>query len=212
LLGPKAKRTYKAFEVFFEQNWDRAFLQGSYTFAKGLGNTEGGVKSDIGQADTGTTQDFDYPELAEGSFGYLPNDRRHSLKLFGSYDVTDTVAVGGNFIAQSGRPINCFGYHPINSGYGNSYFYCNGVQVPRGTAGRLPWTQKLDMNVIWRPAFAAEHLTFKVDVFNVFNNDKAINVNEFGEDAGGTLQPNVYKSVTANQSPRSVRFMVQYDF
>ena len=212
ILGPKAKRKYTAFEVFFESSWDRAFLQGSYTFAKSIGNTEGGVKSDIGQDDTGTTQDFDYPELAEGSYGYLPNDRRHSFKLFGSYDVTETVSIGGNFSAQSGRPINCFGYHPISPNYGNSYFYCDGVQVPRGTAGRLPWTQKLDLNVSWSPAFADDHLTLKVDVFNVLNSRKAINVNEFGEDSGGTLQPNIYKSVNGWQTPRAVRFMVQYDF
>jgi hypothetical protein len=212
ILGPKAKRKYTAFEVFFESSFERGFLQGSYTFAKNIGNTEGGVKSDIGQDDTGTTQDFDYPELAEGSYGYLPNDRRHSFKLFGSYDITETVAIGGNFSAQSGRPINCFGYHPISPNYGNSYFYCDGVQVDRGTAGRTPWTQKLDMNVTWKPAFASDKLTFKVDVFNVFNSRKAVTVNEFGEDAGGALQPDVYKSVNGWQTPRAVRFMVQYDF
>ncbi len=212
-LGPDAKRKYSAFEVFFEGSWDRAFLQGSYTYAKSIGNTEGGVKSDIGQSDTGTTQDFDYPELMEGAYGYLPNDRRHSFKLFGSYDVTDTITVGGNLIVQSGRPINCFGFHPVQRpGYYNSYFYCDGVQVPRGTAGRLPWTRKLDLNVAWTPAFADKKLTFKVDVFNVFNAQDAVNVNEFGEDAGGVLQPNVYKSATGYQTPRSVRFMVQYDF
>ena len=170
------------------------------------------MKSDIGQDDTGTTQDFDYPELTEGSYGYLPNDRRHSFKLFGSYDITDTVTVGGNLIVQSGRPINCFGYHPINSGYGNSYFYCQGQMVPRGTAGRLPWSKKLDLNVAWTPAFADKHLTFKVDVFNVLNSQDAVNVNEFGEDAAGNWQPNVWKSVNGYQAPRSVRFMVQYDF
>ncbi|WP_297101344.1 TonB-dependent receptor [Thermomonas sp.] len=74
ILGPKAKRKYTAFEVFFESSWDRAFLQGSYTFAKSIGNTEGGVKSDIGQDDTGTTQDFDYPELDAG-FVRLPAER-----------------------------------------------------------------------------------------------------------------------------------------
>ncbi len=211
-LGPKAKRKYTAFEVFFEGAWDRAFLQGSYTFAKSIGNTEGGVKSDIGQDDTGTTQDFDYPELTEGSYGYLPNDRRHSFKLFGSYDITDTVTVGGNLIVQSGRPINCFGFHPINSGYANGYFYCQGELTPRGTSGRLPWTKKLDLNVAWTPAFADKHLTFKVDVFNVLNSQDAVNVVEQGEDGGGNWQPNVWKSVNGYQAPRSVRFMVQYDF
>ena len=212
VLGPKAKRKYTAFEVFFESSFERGFLQGSYTFAKNIGNTEGGVKSDIGQDDTGTTQDFDYPELAEGSYGYLPNDRRHSFKIFGSYDLTETVSIGGNFSAQSGRPINCFGFHPISSPYANSYFYCDGEQVDRGTAGRTPWTQKLDMNVSWKPGFASDKLTFKVDVFNVFNSRKAATVNEFGEDAGGNLQPNLYKSANGWQTPRAVRFMVQYDF
>ena len=212
ILGPKAKRKYTAFEVFFESSFERGFLQGSYTFAKNIGNTEGGVKSDIGQDDTGTTQDFDYPELTEGSYGYLPNDRRHSFKLFGSYDLTETVSIGGNFSAQSGRPINCFGFHPVNSPYANGYFYCDGEQVSRGTAGRTPWTQKLDMNVSWKPSFASDKLTFKVDVFNVFNSRKPITVNEFGEDGGGNLQPNVYKSANGWQTPRAVRFMVQYDF
>ena len=211
-LGPKAKRKYTAFEVFFEGAWDRAFLQGSYTFAKSIGNTEGGVKSDIGQDDTGTTQDFDYPELTEGSYGYLPNDRRHSFKLFGSYDITDTVTVGGNLIVQSGRPINCFGFHPINPAYANGYFYCQGQLTPRGTSGRLPWSKKLDLNVAWTPAFADKHLTFKVDVFNVLNSQEAINVVEQGEDGSGNWQPNVWKSVNGYQAPRSVRFMVQYDF
>lgn len=235
ILGPKAKRKYTAFEIFFESSWDRAFLQGSYTFAKSIGNTEGGVKSDIGQDDTGTTQDFDYPELAIGSYGYLPNDRRHSFKLFGNYDVTETVSIGANFSAQSGRPINCFGFlgGTNTSHYANSYFSCdpltpgapgtpprsedgggnNGYTiVNRGTAGRLPWTQKLDMNVSWKPAFADDHLTFKVDVFNVLNSTKSVTVNEFGEDAAGNPQPNVYKTATGWQTPRAVRFMVQYDF
>lgn len=211
-LGPKAKRKYTALEVFFEGHWDRAFMQGSYTFAKSIGNTEGGVKSDIGQADTGTTQDFDYPELMEGAYGYLPNDRRHSLKLYGSYDITDTITVGANLLVQSGRPINCFGFHPVNSGYGNSYFYGQGQLVPRGTAGTTPWTRKLDLNVAWRPAFADKHLTFKVDVFNVFNNQGVVSVEEHGEDASANWQPNVWKSATGYQTPRSVRFMVQYDF
>ncbi len=212
VLGPKAKRKYTALEIFWEGNWDRWFLQGSYTFAKSIGNTEGGVKSDIGQDDTGTTQDFDYPELMQGADGYLPNDRRHSIKLFGSYDVTETVSVGAALIAQSGRPINCFGFHPTDSGYGNSYFYCEGELKPRGTSGRTPWTRTLDLNAQWRPAFAEDRLAFKLDVFNVFDSQRVTSVNEFGEDSAGNWQPNVWQSATGYQAPRSVRFMVQYDF
>ena len=108
-LSPDAKRTYSAIEFFFDGNWDKFFLQGSYTYAKSKGNTEGGVKSDIGQNNTSVTQDFDYIELTTDTYGYLPNDRRHSLKLFGNYSITDEWSVGVNLLVQSGRPLNCLG-------------------------------------------------------------------------------------------------------
>ncbi|HVK50691.1 MAG TPA: TonB-dependent receptor [Pseudoxanthomonas sp.] len=224
-LGPKAKRTYSALEFFWEGAWDKFFLQGSYTYAKSKGNTEGGVKSDIGQADTGTTQDFDYPELGLGSFGYLPNDRRHTFKLFGNWDITDEWSVGGNLLIQAGRPENCFGVYgndPVN--YRVAYFSCdsgeptsgrnNGTTiVPRGTVGTTPWTTTFDLNVAYRPSFA-EGLTFKVDVFNLFNADKPTAVDEEGEDDLGSPAgaANTYLTPVSWQAPRSVRLMVQYDF
>lgn len=235
--GPAAKRKYSALEFFFQGNWDKLFLQGSYTYAKSKGNTEGGVKSDIGQDDTGTTQDFDYPELSYGAYGYLPNDRRHTLKLFGNYEFTDEWSAGFNLLVQSGRPVNCFGYlgDYITSRYGNSYFSCdpgmiddmsdNGSTiVPRGSAGTTPWQRTLDLNVAYRPSFV-EGLMFKVDVFNVFNAQSATTLDEFGEDGIGrpTYGPNcgnpdldqaecTYGRATGYQAPRAVRFMIQYDF
>ncbi len=225
-LSPKAKRTYSALEFFVQGNWDKFFLQGSYTYAKAKGNTEGGVRSDNGQADTGTTSDFDYAAAMLGAYGYGPNDRRHSLKLFGNYELTDEWSFGGNLLVQSGRPISCIGvYKGLNvSYYGNIHFSCdsgapdasgnNGdTIVPRGTVGRTPWTTSLDLNLAYAPNWA-EGLQFKVDVFNVFNSRKPISVNEIGEDAGGNpaTVANTYLTPTSWQTPRSVRFMVQYDF
>jgi hypothetical protein len=228
-LGPKAKRTYKALEFFVEGNWDKFFLQGSYTWSKSYGNTEGGVKSDIGQDDTGTTQDFDYPELTIGSLGYLPNDRRHSFKIFGNYELTDEWSVGANLLIQSGRPINCFGFlgGSSTSGYANGYFSCdtgpttvtgngsgnNGFTiVPRGSRGRTEWQRTVDLNVAYKPNWADGHLTLKADVFNLFNEHAVTTVIEQGENTAGTPQPDRYKTPTGFQTPRSVRLMVQYDF
>ncbi|OGT58497.1 MAG: hypothetical protein A3E01_09800 [Gammaproteobacteria bacterium RIFCSPHIGHO2_12_FULL_63_22] len=227
--GPSAKRTYKAVEFFLEGNWDKFFMQASYTWAKSHGNTEGGVKSDIGQDDTGTTQDFDYPELTIGSLGYLPNDRRHSFKIFGNYELTDEWSIGANLLVQSGRPINCFGFlgGSGTSHYANGYFSCspnipnqpgngsgnNGFDVvPRGSAGRTEWSRTLDLNVAYKPNWADGHLMFKADVFNVLNEHAVTTVIEQGENAAGTPQPDRYKTPTGFQTPRSVRFMVQYDF
>ena len=232
-----AKRTYSALEIFWQGTWDTLFFQGSYTYARSKGNTEGGVKSDIGQDDTGVTQDFDYPELILGSYGYLPNDRRHSLKLFGSWDITDEWRVGANLLVQSGRPENCrgiYGNDPVV--YRVSYFSCdaglpaddtvgtpgtrnNGTTiVPRGTAGRLPWTRTLDLNVAYQPQWA-KGLTLKMDVFNVLNSQEAINVNEAGEDSLGRptdgTSPgilNTFLAPTNYQAPRFVRFTARYEF
>lgn len=251
-LGVASKRTYTALEFFVQGNWDKFFLQGSYTWAKSLGNTEGGVRSDNGQADTGTTSDFDYAAAMIGAYGYLPNDRRHSLKLFGNYDITDQWSVGANLLVQSGRPESCIGVYKglETSHYGNIHFSCDLTKDPysglprgnppvpyvptpgytvtpgdegdtsngstiigRGTAGRTPWTNQLDLNVAYKPSWA-EGLQFKVDVFNVLNSTKVISINEIGEDASGSpiTVANTYRTPTAWQTPRSVRFLVQYDF
>jgi hypothetical protein len=236
-LAPKAKRTYRALEFFLDGNWDNFFFQASYTLAHSKGNTEGGVKSDIGQGDTNVTQDFDYKELAIDTYGYLPNDRRHALKLFGNYQLNDQWSVGANLLVQSGRPINCFGvlqpwqsttgFHP----YGSSFMRCGTTPAgqqpldftdlqgphypyaarPRGTSGRLPWTNSLDLNVAYKPSFAPG-LQFKVDVFNVMNNQKVTAVSEVAEDADTGIPLNTYLIPRAYQAPRSVRFLVQYDF
>ncbi len=247
-LGPDAVRTYKAMEFFLEGTWDKFFMQASYTWSKSRGNTEGGVKSDIGQDDTGTTQDFDYPELSVGSLGYLPNDRRHAFKVFGNYQITDEWSVGANLLVQSGRPQNCFGFLDGRdySAYANGYFSCdsgpaqpaclvvhasgtacpagqsnplyhgggnNGhTVVPRGTAGRTPWSRTLDLNVAYKPNWADGHLTMKADVFNVFNEHAATAVSETGENSAGDPQPDSYLTPVSYQTPRSVRFMVQYDW
>lgn len=210
------KRKYNALEFFFERPFDgKWFMQGSWTIAHSYGNTEGYVKSDIGQDDAGVTQDFDFPELMEGAYGNLPNDRRHSLKLFGAYKFNDQWQAGANVLVQAGRPINCIGYYPDqnNEGsvYENSYFYCNGQLVTRGSVARTPWQKTLDVNLEYRPEAMAGKLAFKADVFNLFNSHTVTEVSEIGEDAPG-VAADEYRLPTAFTAPRSVRFSVSYDF
>ena len=225
LLSPAARRSYEALEFSWDGAWDRWFASANYTLARSRGNTEGGVKSDIGQADTSVTQDFDYKELMVDAYGYLPNDRRHSLKVFGNYQISDEWSAGGNLLVQSGRPINCFGVlYPYHGGihpYGASFFRCGttedggvdgpSVAVPRGTAGRLPWTNSIDLNVSYAPKWASG-LQFKIDVFNVFNNQKVTSVTEVAEDGATGVPLNTYLLPRTFQSPRTVRLMVQFSF
>ena len=210
------KRTFNALEFTFERAWDGVWnLQGSYVLAKSKGNTEGYVKSDIGQDDAGISQDWDYPGLMEGANGYLPNDRRHTLKLFGAYQVHPELRLGANLIVQSGRPLNCIGYYNGNLDevsvlYQAASFYCDGKFGPRGSRGRLEWTKELGLQATYQPKWL-KGSTFSVDVLNVFNERGVTSVEEGGETALGT--PSLtYLQPLGIQSARSFRFMAQYEF
>jgi hypothetical protein len=226
---PHAKRKYDALEFTFAHNWaDRWFLQGSFTWSHSRGNTEGLVKSDIGQTDTGTTEDFDYPEFSVGSYGSLPNDRRYTLKLYGAFRPTDEWLLGANFLMESGRPENCIGYNPEADAYiqyGAAYFYCPvkgstttvgpdgsaiGMVVPRGSVGRTGYIYNLDLNFRYTPHWA-KGLTLGLTIFNVFNNHTPTEVDERGTTGRGAAR-STYLIPTNFQTPRSFRFEGRYDF
>jgi len=214
----KVKRTYKSIETFVEHPFRNGWYgKLSYVWSSNKGNTEGQVRSDNGQADVAVTSSWDYPELMEGAYGYLPNHRKHSIKAFGFYEVTPEIVVGGNVLIASGRPRSCIGSaaNPGDSpNYANQTFYCGGltrsqnVLTPRGTVGELPWTHRYDMNVAYRPNFA-KGLQFRVDVFNVFNSQTVQNVTE-----AYNSQANVsglYQTPLSLTTPRYARFSLMYD-
>lgn len=218
LKQPDPKRTYDALEFSIERAWDKQWsLAASYVLAFSKGNTEGYVKSDIGQDDAGISQDFDYPGLMEGSKGYLPNDRRHTIKLWGSYALNDEWRFGGNLLAQSGRPKNCFGFYAgdldsVSVAYGAASFYCNSQLNPRGSLGRLPWTYDLSLQTTYTPA-RVKGLTLTMDLLNVLNKRTVRGVIETGEDARNTPAANYQQPILASlQKPRTIRLTAQYDF
>ena len=130
---PQARRTYKAITATFEREFDGKWgLVANYTWSKLKGNIEGGIRSDNGQTDSGLTTAFDLPALVNGSYGYLPNDRRHNLKIYGSYAPTKWLSFGAQLQVASPRHFGCIGRAPRNADanlagrfYGASAFYCN---------------------------------------------------------------------------------------
>jgi hypothetical protein len=213
---PKSERTYKAAEIFFERSWDSVwFMNGSYTYSESEGNNEGFVRSDNGQDDAGLTTLFDQPGLMDGAYGNLPNDRPHTLKVWGGWKFAPEWMVSANVLWQSGRPINCFGNHPTDEfagGYGSESFYCNGELVPRGSAGRTPNIKQLDLGLEYRPLWASEKLWFKVDAYNVTGEQGVTEVNEVGEfDFSNTPNP-MYGVGTSWQQQRAVRLAVGFDW
>jgi hypothetical protein len=137
----ETNRTYDAVELTFERPFDGKWsMQGSYTWARSKGNYEGAVKSDIGQTDTSITQDFDHAANGLNAAGNLPNDRRHTLKLYGSWAPINRLTIGSNLIVQSGRPYSCIGYVPAsadslapNSGTPSGFFCPRGAALANAT-------------------------------------------------------------------------------
>lgn len=221
------KRSYKALELSFERSkTDGWYLQGSYVLAKSSGNSEGLVNSWLESKSPGLTNDFDHKVYVDGTDGDLSNDRRHTFKVFGGYDLTDELEVNANLLVQSGRPVSCFGYAPfpvddpeyeVFERYAASTLYCRnaeGEQVltHRGQFGRTPWTYTVDLGLSYRPEWA-KGLTLQASVFNLLNSSQVTEYDEKGdltlEDSG--QNPNFLNDLNY-QSPRSVRLTARYSF
>jgi hypothetical protein len=218
---PKAKRDFKSMTFTFDREFDGKWsLSGSYTLAADVGNYEGGVKSDIGQADTGATQDFDQPGFSVGSYGYLPNHRRHAFKAYGSYQVGEYLTVGANGILQSPKKFGCLGVvprtvDPFAAVYGGGGFFCldenNASQLtPRGRSFKSDWRKSVDMSFTFRvPADFDASVRF--DVFNVFNDKSSLDFDEIGDVAEGQRN-DTYGLPLQYQSARSARIQLRVGF
>lgn len=215
LQFPKATRTYEAWEVTVDGQVGALTLNANYTWSENIGNTEGYVKSDNGQDDAGITQDFDIPQLMDGAKGFLPNDRRHKLKLWASMQVSDRLTVGTNLLLQSGRPVNAFGIgHPDGTpDYGDTFYLTTDVgdplvegdetflKVPRGTAGRTDWITRIDLSAIYSFNLGDRaDIELRADVFNLLNADGSQEVYEFAE-----TNPDQFGFTSSYQRPRYVR-------
>jgi len=217
---PDPKRMYHALEFSLEKAWDDVWsLNANYTWSHSYGNAEGYVKSDNGQDDAGLTTDWDFPYLMDGAYGNLPNDRRHTLKVFGAYAITENLQFGANFLMQSGRPQNGFGHGlPVGYGdandqyeYGQTYYIgaTNENYRPRGSFGRTPWVFNLDLSLKYTVDLQGSDLTFQVDVFNVLNSQSVTRVDE--EQNDGSVNSEFLMPVSF-QTPRKVMLSASYRF
>ncbi len=229
---PKPKNDYAAIQTSLNYNSPDFRYTLVYTFSRSYGNFEGAVKSDIGQADPGLTQDWDFGALMDGANGNQPNDRRHVFKLFGSYDLNEDFSVGFNANLSSGRPLNILGQgHPSDDpnlfgGWGDFFYVYQGCNVsttpcpnaekqytrhPRGSAGRTAWTFNLDLSAGYKFELSGMEMKATVDVYNVLNSQGITSQNEHYESSEGT-QNQWYGAAYSWQTPRSVRLGLEARF
>ncbi|GBL06126.1 TonB-dependent receptor [Glaciecola sp. KUL10] len=221
---PESIRKYAAIDINATKAWDgRWFLDATYTWSHSWGNNEGYIRSDNGQDDAGLTTLFDQPGLLDGAYGDLPNDRRHSVKIFGSYAFTEAFNLGVNVRWSTGRPKNAFGYHPTDlfaREYQSESFYAQGELSPRGSRGNTPSVLSVDLTASYDlEIFEDYNLTLRADVFNLLNSDTVTEINEIFDDEGASTAAGVipdrnpnYGLPTAWQQPRSVRLSASLSF
>jgi len=235
---PKARRKYTSITATFDRDFDGVWsLSGSYTWSKSKGNIEGGIRSDNGQTDSGLTTAFDQPGLTIGSYGYLPGDARHRFKLYGSYAVTDWFTLGAQFQLSSPRRYGCIGrvpnsVDPFAGAYGAAGFFCNVANgevvtdpaagtgnppqstlqpTPRGSVFKSDWLSFLNLSAAVRVPTDLFNATFRVDVFNVFNQKAGTDYIELGTLANGNPRGD-YGYTMTYQTPRYFRFQLGFDF
>jgi hypothetical protein len=225
----KAQRVYKALDLYFEHPYRNGWYgKVNYTWSRSTGNTEGQTLSDLntGQGDVAATTTWDYSGIMRYANGLLPNDRTHQIKAFGFWDFAPEWTIGGNLDIESGRPKGCLGWDPnpesgadwqqvgVSPNYGVEHF-CFGktwdknVPAPRGTMGRYGWTKSLDMNLAYKPKMF-DGLKLQVDVFNVFNSQSIIKLNEQYNSGSGGIST-TYNTVSGYYSPRSVRLSAEFN-
>ncbi|MFC4313349.1 TonB-dependent receptor domain-containing protein [Steroidobacter flavus] len=214
----KPKRTYKALELMIDRAWDDLWsFNAVYTLSFAKGNAEGPINSDTDFGDTGRTEAFDDPWVNAGSYGYLPNDHRHQLKMRGAYALGEHWEVGGTLTAQSGRPINTTGdCNPYDGWCFFSFYIFNDSTGqyelrPRGSGGRTPWIFDLGANVTYRHSFSAADLKVTLAVYNLLNQQRTVEVYEALGSTGETRDKS-YGLGTGYQSPRYGLLTVKLDF
>jgi outer membrane receptor protein involved in Fe transport len=140
----------------------------------------------------------------------------------GAYALTDTWEVGATLAVMSGRPISAFGSgNPFDETVFDSFFIFNTDTGEwelhkRGTDGRTPWIYDVGANVTYRHSFSIADLQVKLQINNLFNQQRVTEVDEFLGSVNGSGAPDdvesEFKLGTAYQTGRSALLTFKMDF
>jgi hypothetical protein len=235
----KPYRNYDSVQITANQRFSKnALIIASYTFSREFGNFPGLYSTETGQLDPNLTSMYDLQDLMANRYGPMGLDRPHNFKFDGFYQIDlkkmGVVVLGTSFRAQSGLPVNTLGQHFL---YGPRESYL----LPRGQVARIPSNWSADIKAQYGYNIGSRmRLDFFVDVFNIFNNQETVSVDEqyttdamnpiVGGDAndllhGKALNPDDgtqtgttgtkfknFNNETVHQAPRSVRFGLRLTF
>lgn len=255
---PKPVRNYREYQVTVAKakGADRWAMDASLTFAENKGNFAGMDSPLNGQADPNITSTYDLPVLMRNTYGILPNSPRYTFQMTGTVDLGLGFSAGARFFFRGGTAISALGpdlgaIKRQNQGAGTgAYYMYNGTFLhagnygdneallePRGSRGFTPDVNRFDLHLEYMtkiPVMMNARFTAFVDVFNLFNQQMVLTVNQTKElqnvvvgtrvDANGAplagaastgyvSAPNPrFLMPTSFQAPRSLQFGVRLQF
>jgi hypothetical protein len=230
---PKAKRIFRGVQLDltkrFSDNWS---LVASYLWSRLDGNYDGGFApytQPRGTADPNISASYDYFDFFTNgqdlsritNVGPLSNDRRHQIKVYGTYVTPFNLNVGLSSYFRTGTPLTRLGYSVAYDRY--EYFL-----TVRGAEGRVPSDYEMDLHLGYPFQIGPVTLNALVDIFSLLNVqratflEEAYNIGQFSNAnyvcGSSTTDPDqalcnpYYGKPIARTSPRSVRFGMRVSF
>lgn len=210
-MFPKPIRRYTALELTIDKRMSNHWqLGGSYVLSRLEGNYEGAYSNDNGQVDPFISSKYDIPEGMVNSYGLLPDDHTHNLKVYGTYSFDWGLDLSAFFHLASGTPINKYGALISQVGYGIGERLCE----PRGSGGRTPTIWSLDVGAQYNMKLFKTSLGFRVDIFNITNEQRVNAVDEVwtGDNISNAKENDKWGMPISTQAPRSVRLALRWTF
>jgi hypothetical protein len=173
---PKATRRFRGTQLDLSgQVEDRLWMNFTYLHSTTEGNYRGRYFVETEERDPNLTEAFDVPALVVNTDGPLPQDQEDQVKLYGNYRVTQSFNVGATLRYVSGAPYSA----TTDPTGGSTPFFGPIFLLQRGTAGRLPSSQTLDLALSYQIQDKGRmKMSLSLDVFNVLNSQKAVAVDE----------------------------------
>lgn len=174
----------KYYEATVESDWrgGNTFVRGSYTWSHYYGNfDQDNTSLDFNDSaifiGSSALADAAGQQIWDNKYGDLRGDRRHLLKLYGSYQLPWNGTVGAFGIYQSGQPWEAWNYEVYRTlpGFGTSTSDQARYGEPAGSR-RSPAHYQVDLSYTQQvPLFQRYGITFQLDAFNIFDKQTGYN-------------------------------------
>ena len=151
--------------------------------------------------------------------GPLPTDRPHQFKVYGNYATNFGLNLGAGVQLSSGKPLTAMAANPYyeNEGEIPEGPRGSGIQTVDGFKKRTPFTSDVNVHADYAIRLGqTQRVVLLADIFNLFNQQNALDYDADTESTFGALNPDFGQPVIARvpqfQTPFQIRFGARFEF